>query len=144
MLPGASKALSITFHPTKQRHNITHLLLQQDLCMNFTTCASVCSVIVLIKKNQLNALISQIYSWNETTCFGQFLCPSSRVFHCTHSNGKCHTGLLTACEQDQDGTAVYSWNETTCFGHFLCPSSGVFDCTHSNGICHTGLLTACE
>jgi len=26
------------------------------------------------------------------------------VFHCTHSNGICHTGLLTACEQDQDGT----------------------------------------
>ena len=34
------------------------------------------------------------------------------------SNGMCHTGLLTACEQDQDGT--------------------------SNGICHTGLLTARE
>ena len=33
------------------------------------------------------------------TCFGQFLCPSSGVFHCTHSNGICHTGLLTACEQ---------------------------------------------
>ena len=26
-------------------------------------------------------------------------------FHCTHSNGICYTGLLTACEQDQDGTA---------------------------------------
>ena len=38
-----------------------------------------------------------------STCFGQFLCPSSGVFHCTHSNGVCHTGLLTACEQDQDG-----------------------------------------
>ena len=34
--------------------------------------------------------------------FGQFLCPSSGVFHCTYSNGICHTGLLTACEQDQD------------------------------------------
>ena len=33
---------------------------------------------------------------NWTTCFGQFLCPSSAVFHCTHSNGICHTGLLTA------------------------------------------------
>jgi len=21
--------------------------------------------------------------------------------HCTHSNGMCHTGLLTACKQDQ-------------------------------------------
>jgi hypothetical protein len=26
----------------------------------------------------------------------------------THSNGISHTGLLTACEQDQDGTAVPS------------------------------------
>jgi len=40
------------------------------------------------------------------TCFGQFLCPSSGVLHCTHSNGICHTGLLTACEQDQDGTSL--------------------------------------
>ena len=37
--------------------------------------------------------------WN-STCFRQFLCPSSGVFHCTHSNGICHTGLLTACEQE--------------------------------------------
>jgi hypothetical protein len=29
-------------------------------------------------------LISQIYSWNDT-CLGQFLCPSSGVFHCTHT-----------------------------------------------------------
>ena len=42
-----------------------------------------------------------------STCFRHFLCPSSGVFHCTHSNGICHTGLLTACEQDQDGT---SWS----------------------------------
>jgi len=27
-------------------------------------------------------------------------------FHCTHSNCICHTDLLTACEQDQDGTTV--------------------------------------
>ena len=40
--------------------------------------------------------------WN-STCFGKF-CPSSGVFHCTHSNGMCHTDLLTACEQNQDGT----------------------------------------
>jgi hypothetical protein len=32
--------------------------------------------------------------------FGQFLCPSSGVFHCTHGNGICHTGLLTTCKQD--------------------------------------------
>jgi hypothetical protein len=43
--------------------------------------------------------------WNETKCFGQFLCPSSGVFHCTHSNGIRHTGLRAGCKQDQDGTA---------------------------------------
>jgi hypothetical protein len=43
------------------------------------------------------------WEWN-STCFGQLLCPSSGVFHCTRSSGICHTGLLTACKQDQDGT----------------------------------------
>ena len=37
--------------------------------------------------------------WN-STCFGQFLCPSSEFFHCTQSNGICHIGLLNACEQE--------------------------------------------
>jgi hypothetical protein len=46
--------------------------------------------------NQLDALISQIYFGRNSTCFGQFLCPSSGIFHCTHSKGVCHTGLLTA------------------------------------------------
>ena len=60
-------------------------------------------------KTLLDALISQIYFWNKnSTSFGHFLCPSSGDFHRTHSNGICHTGLLTACEQyqeqDQDGT----------------------------------------
>jgi len=31
--------------------------------------------------------------------FRTVLCPSLGVFHCTHSNGICHTDLLTACEQ---------------------------------------------
>jgi hypothetical protein len=33
-----------------------------------------------------------------------------RRFHCTHSNVIRHTVLLTACKQDQDGTAVPSWS----------------------------------
>jgi len=47
-----------------------------------------------------------ILFWNETACFGQFLCPSSGVFHCTHSNGIRHISLRTACKQDQDGTML--------------------------------------
>jgi hypothetical protein len=38
--------------------------------------------------------------------FRTVLCPSSGVFHCRHRSGICHTGLPTAFEQDQDGTAV--------------------------------------
>ena len=30
----------------------------------------------------------------------------SFFFRCRHSNGICHTGLLTACEQDRDGTQL--------------------------------------
>ena len=30
------------------------------------------------------------------------------VFYCKHSSGICHTGLLTVCEQDQDGNAFHS------------------------------------
>ena len=39
-----------------------------------------------------NTLISQylFLEWN-STCFGQFLCPSSGVNHCTYSSGLCHT-----------------------------------------------------
>ena len=42
---------------------------------------------------------SNLFLEYKSTCFGQFLCPSSGVFHCTNSNGICHRGLLTACEQ---------------------------------------------
>ena len=48
---------------------------------------------------------SNLFLELNSTRFGQFLCPSSGVFHCTHGSGICHRGLLTACEQDQDGTS---------------------------------------
>jgi len=35
--------------------------------------------------------------------FQQFPCPSSGVFHCTHSTGMCHTCLLTASCPTDDG-----------------------------------------
>jgi hypothetical protein len=34
-----------------------------------------------------------------TTLFRSFLCSSAGVSHCTHSNGICHTGLLTAWQR---------------------------------------------
>ena len=66
---------------------------------------------LIIKWTRYYANFSNLFlEWN-STCFGQFLCPSSGVFHFLHSNGICHTGLLrTAVEQDQDGR---SWSCST-------------------------------
>jgi len=45
----------------------------------------------------MHQFLKLILEWN-STCFGQFLCPPLGVFHCTHSSGICHTGLLTAAK----------------------------------------------
>ena len=58
---------------------------------------------LIIKPSRCTDFSNLFLEWN-STCFGQFLCTSSGVFHCTHSNGICHTGLLTAC------TRVSSWS----------------------------------
>jgi len=59
-----------------------------------------------IKPTRCTNFSNLFLEWN-STCFRQFLCPSSGVFHCTYGNGICHTGLLTACEQNQDGTEFH-------------------------------------
>jgi len=64
---------------------------------------------LIIKPTRCTNFSNLFLDWKSTR-FGQFLCPSSGVFHCTHSNGICHTGLWTACKQDRDGTAAPSWS----------------------------------
>ena len=54
---------------------------------------------LIIKPTRCTNFSNLFLLWN-SACFRQFLCPSSGVFHCTHSNGICHRGLLTACKQD--------------------------------------------
>jgi hypothetical protein len=46
---------------------------------------------LIIKPTRCTNFSNLFWNWN-STCFRQFLCPSSRVFH-------CHPGLLTTCEQ---------------------------------------------
>jgi hypothetical protein len=48
--------------------------------------------ILIIKPTRCTNLSNFFLELN-STCFGQFLCPSTGVFHCTHSNGISHTGL---------------------------------------------------
>jgi hypothetical protein len=59
-----------------------------------------------LKQTRCTNFLNLFLEW-KSTYFGQFLCPSSGVFHCTHSNGMCYTVLQTACEQDQDGSAFH-------------------------------------
>jgi hypothetical protein len=67
-------------------------VLYTVLCIRF-------NIFLIINPTTWTNFSNLFLEWN-STCFGQFLCPSSGVFHCTHSNGICHTGLLTPCEQD--------------------------------------------
>jgi hypothetical protein len=65
---------------------------------------------LVIKPSRCTNFSNLFLEWN-STCFRQFLYSSSGVFHYTHSSGICPTGLLTACERDQDGTPFWksSW-----------------------------------
>jgi len=58
------------------------------------------------KTNQMHQFPKFTPAWN-STCFGQFLCPSSGVYSFVLGTGVCHTGLKAAFEQDQD---VPSWS----------------------------------
>jgi hypothetical protein len=62
----------------------------KNMCISF-------SVLISLQQNQLDALIfsNLFWKWN-STCFGQFLCPSSGVIHCSLSNGICHTDSFRA------------------------------------------------
>jgi hypothetical protein len=74
----------------------------------FITCIGNGTISFLIIKLTRCTNYSNLFlEWN-FTCYGQFLSPSSGVFHCTHSNGICRTNLLTTCEQNQDGTEFHS------------------------------------
>jgi hypothetical protein len=50
--------------------------------------------LLTIKPTRCTNFSNLFFEWN-STCFGQFLRPSSGVFHCTHSHGMRHTGLRT-------------------------------------------------
>jgi phage-related protein len=54
-------------------------------------------------KTQLDALIPQIYSWNETLHVSYSSSVHHQEFFTVHTAiGICHTCLLTACERDPD------------------------------------------
>jgi hypothetical protein len=85
---------------------------------------------LIIKPTRCTDFPNLFWKWN-STCFGQFLCPSSGVIHRTLSSGICHSGLQTAFEQqDQDGTAVPSWS--CCCSNAVCMTYTIAECTVNN------------
>jgi hypothetical protein len=64
---------------------------------SFFTFVWPCIVInfLIIKPTSCTNFSNLFWKWN-STCFGQFFCPSSGVIHCTHSNGICHTDSFRA------------------------------------------------
>jgi hypothetical protein len=60
-----------------------------------------------IKPTRCTNFSNLFWKWN-STCFGQFLCPSSGVIHCTHSNGICHTDSFQAAGSGWN--SVPSWS----------------------------------
>jgi hypothetical protein len=77
---------------TQTTHSSTHLTFDIHMTVHHDK-------FPIIKPTTCTNFSNLFLEWN-STCFGQCLCPSSGVFRCTHSNGICHTGLLTACEQE--------------------------------------------
>jgi len=90
--------------------------------MGFNSAFKGLSSSLIIKPSRCTNFSNLFLEWN-STCFGQFLHPSSGNSHCTHSNGICHTGLLTACEQDQDGALsiliLYASCQQTCMTYTI-------------------------
>ena len=65
------------------------------------------TVVTVYNKNQvhqLDAPISQIYFWNKTLHVLESSSVHHQEFFTVHTAMSCHTGLLTAYEQEQDGT----------------------------------------
>jgi hypothetical protein len=82
-----------------------------------------------------------IYFYRHSTCFGRFLCPSSRAHNCTYSFKYCQPILLLGAAVEKMELCAIS-SISTCFGRFLRPSSGAHNCTYSFKYCQPILLLA--
>jgi len=68
----ASSSLSVRMEQLENNFDV-HVTVHRVKCLT-------------IKPTRYTNFSNLFLEWN-STCFGQFLCPSSGVFHCKHSNG---------------------------------------------------------
>jgi len=59
----------------------------------------------LLNETNRRTNFPNLFLSRNSTCFGQFLCLSSGVFHSTFDTGICHAVLMTAFKHDKDGRA---------------------------------------
>jgi hypothetical protein len=72
------------------------LVAKYDILYHFCVHINVRRNKFLFNKTNRRTIFQIHFLSRNSTCFGQFLCPSSGVFHCTFSTGICHAGLMTA------------------------------------------------
>jgi len=92
---------------TKRRTNqsVTALISWQetlsssDIMHAFYFLVTVHSNKFLYNKTNRRTNFPDLFLSRNSTCFGQFLCPSSGVFHCTFGTGICHAFVLESCHQ---------------------------------------------
>jgi hypothetical protein len=100
-------------HPIALLHVMAHymtyafwLISLHPRCLSLPHVLRRILLFLIIKPTRCTYFSNLFLEWNSTH-FGQFLSPSSGVFHCTHSSGICHTGLLATYEQQSVSKRVW-------------------------------------
>ena len=92
--------------------------------------------------SQLDALISQIYFWNETLHVSDSFSVQHQEFS-LYIQQWYMSYRFADSQLDALISQIYFWNETLHVSDsFSIHHQEFFHGTHSSGICHTGLLTA--
>ena len=84
-------------------------LINTEMCMSWLLLILIVSMHGSTMKFKCTEFSNLLLERN-STCFGQFLCPSTGVFHCTHSNGICHRGYADSLLAGSQWNSVPSWS----------------------------------
>ena len=77
---------------------------------------NITDIFLIIEQTRCTNFLNYLFlEWN-SACFGQFLCPSSGVFHCTHSNGICNKEYADSLRAGSGWNSVLSWSCSQALG----------------------------
>jgi hypothetical protein len=65
----------------------------------------------LFNKTNRRTNFPNLFLLRNSTCFGEFLCPSSGVFHCTFGTGICHQTCMTYTSAECTVENYWLWAE---------------------------------